>query len=443
MSNWREISIGDLAEEGHVDIKTGPFGTQFKASEYVEEGIPMINVRNIGMGKIRPEKLEFLSEITAKRLKKHTLKKDDIVFGRKGAVERHVIIKKEQEGWLQGSDCIRMRFDSKEILPEYVSYYLCTRYHQIWINNLSSSGATMSSLNQEIIGRIKFRLPDLETQSKIISILSNYDKLIEINDRRIALLEEMAEEIYKEWFIQFRFPNWKETKFFNTEGEEVPKETQESLPEDWEIGKFEEFFDTSSGGTPSRKNQSFYEDGIHNWVKTKELLGTFIFSTEEKITHEAIEKSSAKLFPPNTILMGMYGGVHGKGRKSTLGQVGIITEYSSTNQACCAFLPIRKEEYSYPYLLFYLKFKQMEFLNLSMGAAQQNISQEIIRRFKFIKPKNSILSEFENIILPIFEEIKVLLKKNTNLQKTRDLLLPRLVSGKLCLKHLVPETETF
>ena len=108
--NWRAISIGDLVDAKAADIQTGPFGTQLKASDYVEEGTPVINVRNIGFGGLRPEKLEFVSEETTERLASHLLKPRDIVLGRKGAVDRHLYVSDEQEHWIQGSDCIRLRF---------------------------------------------------------------------------------------------------------------------------------------------------------------------------------------------------------------------------------------------------------------------------------------------------------------------------------------------
>ena len=103
------ITVRELIERGEADIQTGPFGTQLKASEYVESGTPVINVRNVGFGNMRNADLEFITEAKAEELKAHQLQKGDIVFGRKGAVERHALIANEQHGWVQGSDCLRLR----------------------------------------------------------------------------------------------------------------------------------------------------------------------------------------------------------------------------------------------------------------------------------------------------------------------------------------------
>src|SRR5438270_11639084 len=107
--NWISCTVQDLLAKGEAELKTGPFGTQLHASDYVEKGIPLINVRNIGLGNITEEKLEFISEETVQRLQSHLLRQDDIVFGRKGAVERHAFIQPKHVGWFQGSDCLRLR----------------------------------------------------------------------------------------------------------------------------------------------------------------------------------------------------------------------------------------------------------------------------------------------------------------------------------------------
>jgi type I restriction enzyme, S subunit len=117
---WKSVTISTLMELGEAELKTGPFGTQLKASEYVEQGTPVINVRNIGFGGILSGKLEFISEATVSRLSGHLLRPNDIVFGRKGDVERHVFVQEAQNRWFQGSDCLRLRIKGKTALPRYV-----------------------------------------------------------------------------------------------------------------------------------------------------------------------------------------------------------------------------------------------------------------------------------------------------------------------------------
>ena len=206
MAEFSRIPVSELVASGEAELKTGPFGTQLKASEYTEHGTPVINVRNIGFGSIKLDKLEFISPATRKRLSSHLLRRGDIVFGRKGAVERHVFIRQEQEGWFQGSDCLRLRFASHRIEPLFASYYFLTPDHQRWMMNQCSHGATMASLNQGILERIELPHPPLPIQQRIAGILSAYDELIENSHRRIKILESMARALYREWFVHFRFP---------------------------------------------------------------------------------------------------------------------------------------------------------------------------------------------------------------------------------------------
>src|SRR5260221_4907568 len=146
---WTSCTVQDLLVKGEAELKTGPFGTQLHASDYVKEGTPVINVRNIGLGNIKVDKLEFISENTVQRLSSHLVEQGDIVFGRKGAVERHAFIQQQYSRWFQGSDCLRLRLKSPSIDPKFISFCLLTESHKRWMANQCSHGSTMASLNQE------------------------------------------------------------------------------------------------------------------------------------------------------------------------------------------------------------------------------------------------------------------------------------------------------
>lgn len=171
----RTVKLREISE-----LKTGPFGTQFSANEYVLEGTPVINVKNIGYGDIIITGLDYVGIETLERLADHKLRAGDIVFGRKGSVDRHCLITKEQDGWMQGSDCIRVRFKDAFVLPNFVSYYLLTDGVRTKINN-SAVGSTMASLNTDILGDIEINLPSYEEQSKIAATLSAIDRKIRSN----------------------------------------------------------------------------------------------------------------------------------------------------------------------------------------------------------------------------------------------------------------------
>ena len=184
---WERKTIGELVELNEIDLQTGPFGTQLKASDYSEDGSPVINVRNIGFGNIRPEKLEFVPEEVVDRLRQHVLKPGDIVFGRKGAVDRHVLIRPIQAGWDQGSDCIRLRSNSERVSTLLLSLGFRETSHKEWMLMLTqcSNKATMASRNQDVLGRIAIVLPNH-------SIHREFVEMVSVTLTQIGILEQQS-----------------------------------------------------------------------------------------------------------------------------------------------------------------------------------------------------------------------------------------------------------
>ena len=177
------MQIGKLVQERAISIKTGPFGTQLKAAEYQESGTPVLNVKNLGFGSVSSAKLDHVGADTVERLRIHLLKKGDIVFGRKGAVDRHAYIDDESDGWMQGSDCIRLRVEVGTINPRFLSYYFLTNQHKAFMVSMCSHGTTMASLNQKILEQIDFPCPEKSYQDKVVSILGKIDEKITLNQR--------------------------------------------------------------------------------------------------------------------------------------------------------------------------------------------------------------------------------------------------------------------
>ena len=251
-------------------------------------------------------------------------------------------------------------------------------------------GAAQDNLSLEKLLTFKIPTPSLPTQRKIASILSAYDDLIENNLKRIKLLEEKA-------FVSYKLLV-KSEKF-----------------------KLEELYDTSSGGTPSRTNAEYFTGEI-NWFKSKELADSILLESEEKITEQAVDKSSAKLFPAGSVIMAMYG--------ATIGKLGLLSQPSTTNQACCAI--IQKDEIQSNYYILNWLIENREYvLSFRMGAAQENISQQIIRNLVVSIPKESDLKIFNQEMQPIYHLIKNLHQQNTKLREARDILLPKLMNGQI------------
>ena len=416
MNSWKPITMGELIDNDEASLQTGPFGTQFKASEYVESGIPMINVKNIGYGDVRAESLDYLDEKTAYRLGAHHLKPGDIVFGRKGSADRHVLIGPAADGWIQGSDCMRLRLTSGQITPRFLSYYFCTSGHKYWMEAVCAFGATMSTLNQGIVRRIALRVPRVEVQNKIAAILSAYDELIASNKRRIALLEKLAEEIYREWFIRFRFSGHNKVK------------VEKGVPQGWELVKLEHAFKFTGGGTPSKEVGRFWNGGDVNWFTPSDITGAdgiFLEKSGDQCTEEGFNNSSAKMFPAYSVMLTS---------RATIGAIGINLTPACTNQGFITCIP--NERYPLPYLYHWIKLAKPHFELLAVGATFAELTKGTFKRIEILTPPEPIVAEFARIESPLFKTIENLLRANQKLIETRDKLLPRLISGKLSVENL-------
>ena len=273
-----------------------------------------------------------------------------------------------------------------------------------------SGQAAQPGLSVTKLARLRIEMPPKWYQDRVADILSYYDNLIEVNNKRIKVLEQMAENLYKEWFVRFRFP-----------GHETA-DIENDIPKGWERSHISEFYTTSSGGTPSREHGGYYNDGTIPWIKTGELQDCLLIETEEKITESAIKKSSAKLFPRDSVLMAMYG--------VNIGMLAYSTMEAACNQACCVFFDKAKTS-SKHYLFQCLKSIRDYLLLISFGAAQQNLSQDLIKRIRIVMPDEKTLNSFEHTIEPLYKQTQLLLRSNACLMRQRELLLPRLMSGKL------------
>lgn len=388
--SWVECTIGDFVENGTADIQTGPFGTQLKASDYVEHGTPVINVRNVGYGGLRPQKLEYLPEAKVDALKVHVLEQQDIVFGRKGAVDRHLFVQEDQAGWIQGSDCIRLRLASEQIVPRFVSYAFRRKQHQGWMLAQSGNKATMASLNHDVIKRIPLRFPDRVAQEAIISGLSAYDDLIENNLRRITLLEEAARLLFREWFVHFRFPGHEHVK------------TNDGMPEGWALKKVGDLLERVKAKPKVRKDEYLDEGEFPCVDQGQSFVGGYTDNPD------AIYSDLLPLivFGDHTRALKYIDFPFARGADGT--------------QICKSNDPRLSQE------LFYWALVNIDLSNYAYA-----------RHFKFLKdqevfiPDQTLADDFTLFAKDAFKQVKALRRQCHELAKARDLLLPRLMEGRL------------
>ena len=204
---WKIAKLGDISK----NIQTGPFGSQLHQSDYSECGIPVVMPKDLVGGKISEESIARVDKTHIERLCRHKIEVGDILYSRRGDVGRCAYVTKKEEGWLCGTGCLRVTIDSEKADSRFVFFQLQHPDTVGWVEK-HAVGATMLNLNTTILSSVPIRLPALEIQKRIADILSAYDDLIENNQKQIKLLEEAAQRLYKEWFVDLRFPGHENTK---------------------------------------------------------------------------------------------------------------------------------------------------------------------------------------------------------------------------------------
>ena len=211
---WSAATLGDIAERDGGLIQTGPFGSQLHQSDYVPDGIPVIMPKDITNGQVDSASVARVSQETVDRLSRHQIRPKTIVLPRRGEITKRAFVRENQAGWLCGTGCLQIALEGKHVLPEFLYYYMEQQDVARWLEQ-HAVGTTMLNLSAGIVTELPLRYPTLAVQHRIVGILSSYDDLIENNRRRMALLEEAARQLYREWFVRLRFPGHEHTRITN------------------------------------------------------------------------------------------------------------------------------------------------------------------------------------------------------------------------------------
>ena len=299
---------------------------------------------------------------------------------------------------------------SEIVDSKYLYYWITSDIGQksMWARVI---GSAQPALTIDTIKQFEISIPSYETQCKVSSILSTYDDLIENNQKQIKLLEEAAQRIYKEWFVEFRFPGSENIKFID------------GIPEDWVNDRADSFFKVTIGKTPPRVEKQWFTKGMNGipWISISDMgnEGVFVLNTSEKLTSEAVIKHNVKVVPGGTILVSF---------KLTVGRVAIATTDMCTNEAIAHFYinnPILRE-YSY----FYLKNFEYDTLG-NTSSISKAVNSKIIKAMSFIMPSEEVLKAFSLRVNPILREIKIKQNQCSMLIEARDRLLPKLMNGEI------------
>lgn len=298
-------------------------------------------------------------------------------------------------------------FKANDCFPGYIYFLMRTHPYQRFIAN-TSTGSTVHHTSPSKIYDYRFYAPSYEEQREIAERMFAYEKIIKNNQRQIKLLEEAAQRLYKEWFIDLRFPGHENTKI--TDG----------VPERWRKYKFSDITSIMSGGTPKTDVKEFYNGNIPFYTPKDSGDSFFAFDTITHISQSGLDNCNSQLYPVNTIIITARG---------TVGKTTILAVPMAMNQSCYA---LKCDELNSPYYLFFsLKNEVAALKTMSNGGVFNTIIVKTFDSICLIAPTQDVLNMFEASVSPIMEQIKTKARQNIILTEARDRLLPKLMSGEI------------
>ena len=305
--------------------------------------------------------------------------------------------------------------DNNKLLPEYLMMWFSRPEFDRYAR-FKSHGSARELFNWEDLCESLMPVPSITKQKEIVAEYNTIQNRIDLNKQLIQKLEETAQAIYKNWFVDFEFPDENGEPYKSNGGEMGESELGE-VPKGWKNKTVKDFCsDMKSGGTPSRINSEYWNSNDVPWLKTGEIKNNIIFSTEEYISNEGLKDSSAKLLPKDTVLMSMYG--------VNAGDIGILKFEASTNQACCGM--ICKNPIHSAYLYYHLLHNQAFIASQSIGGAQENLSKDYVEKIPILEPSNYLLEN--NNLKIIIDNKEKLTKEIALLIKISDLLLSKIAT---------------
>ena len=400
---WKEVTLGEVSSK----IGDGLHGTP----KYDEEGsYYFINGNNLNCGQIiiKDDTKRVGIDEFVKNQKE--LNEQTILVSINGTIGN--VAKYNNEPCILGKSACYINV-IKEVDKEFIYYVLTSANFKRNITN-EATGTTIKNVSLKQMREYKFNIPcNLEDQRRIASILSSLDRKIELNNKINADLEEMAQAIFKNWFVDFE--PFKDGKFVDSE--------LGMIPEGWKVGRADDFYQINIGKTPPRKEHKWFSTNPADkiWVSIANMgnSGIFISDSSEYLTKEAVDSHNIIMVPRNTILLSF---------KLTVGRVAIADKELTTNEAIARFI-LSDDKYM-EYLYLYLKKYDYNSLGSTSSIATA-VNSKTIKGMQMLQPSDNVIDAFHIQVNPIFEKIRSLTKENSRLSLLRDTLLPRLMSGEL------------
>jgi type I restriction enzyme S subunit len=299
--------------------------------------------------------------------------------------------------------------DERRLNKRFLYYLFNTKEVRDQIS-ATATGGKVRHTAPERIAQVVFRVPPLDTQRSIAAALSAYDDLIENNRRRMALLEEAARQLYREWFVRLRFPGHEHTRITN------------GVPEGWEKATALSAMEVLSGGTPRTTVPDYWDGEIPFYTPRDAADTAYALQTERAISELGLKNCNSRLYELNTVFISARG---------TVGKLNLASRRMAMSQSCYAL--IGKGHVSQLFLFCALKEAIEHFKQHAVGAVFDAIVVDTFKLIPFMVPEQKRVRLFEEAVAPTFRQVANLMEQNQKLRAARDLLLPRLMSGEIAV----------
>ena len=390
-----------------------------------DAGLPMASVKDLRSWGIDFNTCRHISKTDFELLVRQGCKpkQGDVLIAKDGAtaLDTVCVVKKEEDVVLLSSVAI-LRPNPQRIQSNFLRYFLENPSTTSFMKGGLITGAAIPRVVLKDFKRCPIRVPNLESQEATSFILSAYDDLIENNTRRIKILEQMAQMLYREWFVYYRFPDHENVQMVGSEAEPIPR--------GWEVMTVADFGIVVTGKTPTTERIDYFGGDIP-FIKTPDMHGNiFCLQVSESLSLLGAKSQEKKMLPENSIIVNCIGAL--------AGSVSITTRDCQTNQQINAVVLTDQSTREYLYLSLVGLRDALRQIG-SNGATMINVNKSKFEGLQVKTPPEELMRQFHALTFPLFESIKNLHLKNTILKQTRDLLLPKLVSGEISVEQIEQE----
>ena len=413
MEEWKEYKLRDFLL---IPIRNG----LTKPSAIRGQGVKMIGMKEIfAMDYIRSVEMDRVP-VTNKEYESSEIMKYDLLFARQsltleGAGKCSIVVSVDEPTVFE-SHLIRLRIDTKKANPFFIYYYYKSSIGKNQIKSLVQQVAAAGIRGKELI-ELGIKVPHIEKQNQIASILKSLDDKIEANRKTNEILEQQAQALFKSWFVDFEpFKN----------GEFVESELGR-IPIGWRVGTLGEIGDIVGGSTPSKSKPEYYTDKGIAWLTPKDLSisnNKFTSKGEIDITEEGYKSCSTKLMPKGSVLFSS---------RAPIGYITIAKNDICTNQGFKSVVP---KLAGTAFIYFFLKLSTKDIENKATGSTFKEASGALMKSLQLIIAPERILHDFESLMKPLFTQQDVLEDESRCLAELRDTLLPKLMSGELKVNEI-------